>query len=218
MMKSKDFVSRPFERLKKQIERKQTKTPPPKQKKKEEYSDDELFSGAMEDVQEITAFRALSCEQRPAMQAASSAPLSPDRAAIAELAAIASGQAAFNLPDTQEYVQWSHPDHPESLLPKLHQGFFSVQAFLDLHGFSVPEAEEELDIFLRDSFARRASCVKIIHGRGLRSLKGPRIKEAVIKRLLGKHRNDIIAFVSARQCDGGLGALYVLLAKPKNMP
>ena len=55
--------------------------------------------------------------------------------------------------------------------------------------------------------------MKIIHGRGLRSVKGPRIKDAVVRRLLGQYRKDVIAFTSARQCDGGLGALYVLLRK-----
>jgi DNA-nicking Smr family endonuclease len=55
--------------------------------------------------------------------------------------------------------------------------------------------------------------VKVIHGRGLRSVKGARLKEAVIKRLAGHFRKDIIAYVTARQCDGGLGALYVLLRK-----
>jgi DNA-nicking Smr family endonuclease len=53
--------------------------------------------------------------------------------------------------------------------------------------------------------------VKIIHGRGLRSPRGPVLKEKLIKRLSGKYRKHVVAFVTARQCDGGLGALYILL-------
>ena len=126
---------------------------------------------------------------------------------------IAGGQRPIHLPDTQEYVEWVHPELRRADLIDLHQGQFSVQAFLDLHGFTVPEAEEELDLFLRESFRKGLTCVKIIHGRGLRSVKGPRIKDAVIRRLLGHFRKDMIAYTSARQCDGGLGALYVLLRK-----
>jgi len=48
---------------------------------------------------------------------------------------------------------------------------------------------------------------------GLRSVRGPVLEDAVIRRLSGRYRRDVIAFVSARQCDGGLGALYVLLQK-----
>jgi DNA-nicking Smr family endonuclease len=219
-MSSKEFASRPFEKLKKQIERTQAKTPSPpsaRLKKKEESTDDELFSGAMKDVQEIEDFRTLPCGQRTVKPAARANPVSPDRAALAELDAIASGEAAMHLPDTQEYVEWCHPDQHESILKKLHEGRYAVQATVDLHGFTVPEAEEELELFLRDAFLKGAGCVKIIHGRGLRSLKGPRLKDAVIRRLLGKHRGEILAFVSARQCDGGLGAVYLLLRKRQQM-
>jgi DNA-nicking Smr family endonuclease len=66
---------------------------------------------------------------------------------------------------------------------------------------------------LKDSFRKGLRCVKIIHGRGLRSPLGPVLKTAVIKWLSGRYRKSIIAYVTARQCDGGLGALYVLLRK-----
>ncbi|UCH46386.1 MAG: Smr/MutS family protein [Nitrospiraceae bacterium] len=52
--------------------------------------------------------------------------------------------------------------------------------------------------------------MKIIHGRGLRSPDGPVLKKAVIQWLLTRYRKYIVAFASARQCDGGLGAIYVL--------
>ncbi len=212
-MTKKGFASRPFEKLKKRIERTQLQPagPPPQKKKKEEYTDEELFTNEMKGVQEIADFRARAVPNRVVKPAARLVPVSPDRDAIAELEAIASGQAAMHLPDTQEYVEWYNPDHQESILPRLHEGQFAVQEYVDLHGFTVPEAEEELELFLRAAFLKNVSCIKIIHGRGLRSVKGPLIKDAVIRRLLGKHRHQIIAFVSARQCDGGLGALYVLL-------
>ena len=96
---------------------------------------------------------------------------------------------------------------------KLHTGHFSVQGYIDLHGYTGDEVNEQLDGFLAEAFRKDWRCVKIIHGRGLRSVKGPVLKDAVIKRLAGRYRKRITAFVTARQCDGGLGALYVLLRK-----
>lgn len=209
------FSVRPFEKLRKAMEGNAARVAPPpsRKKKKEEYSDDELFKSEMDDVQEIKEFRALACDQPHRKMSAGTARPDPDREALAVLGRIAEGREPIHLPDTQEYVEWANPDYHDHIIPKLHEGHFSVQAYLDLHGCTVSEAEEELDLFFEESSRKSFSCVKIIHGRGLRSVKGARIKNAVVKRLSGHYRKDIVAFVTARQCDGGLGALYVLLKK-----
>ncbi len=209
------FSVRPFEKLRKTLERNavQAAPPPLRQKKKEEYTDEELFSSAMDGVQENEIFRKLSFAHRPRRTAQTTHKADPEQEALAVLEEIAEGQLQIHLPDTQEYVEWTNPEYHEHVIPKLHEGHFSVQAYLDLHGCTVPEAEAELDQFFDESFKKGLRCVKIIHGRGLRSVKGPRVKDAVIRRLSGHFRKDIIAFVTARQCDGGLGALYVLLVK-----
>lgn len=214
-MSNKSFSSKPFQKLKKQIESVQTTSAPQPSpsKKKTEYTDEELFSSAMDDVRAIEAFRTLSCVQYHPKPETSVVRPDPDRQVHEILSEITEGQRLINLPDTPEYVEWVNPAHQETITSKLHQGTFSVQAYLDLHGFTVPEAEAEMEIFLQEAFTKGMSCVKIIHGRGLRSPDGPRIKETVIRRLSGRHRKRVIAFVSARQCDGGLGAVYVLLTK-----
>lgn len=215
-MASKSFTVRPFERLRKTIERHaaSNELQPPRKKKKEEHTEDELFTSAMGDVNVIEAFRALSCERSDNGKANPVAKRhDPELEAREILTAIAEGTMPINLADTPEYVEWTNPDYASLIKEHLQEGRFSVQAFLDLHGCTVPEAEEELDAFLHDAFTKALRCVKIIHGRGLRSIKGPRIKQAVIRRLLGRYRKDIIAYTSARQCDGGLGALYVLLIR-----
>ena len=141
-----------------------------------------------------------------------------DQEALAELSAITEGLLPIHLPDTQEYVEWIDPAFRDDIILSLHEGRFSVQAYIDLHGFIVPEAEEELDDYITHSQKKGFCCVKIIHGLGLRSVKGARLKGAVVKRLSGHFRKDIIAYVTARQCDGGLGALYVLLRKKEGTP
>lgn len=179
--------------------------------KKEHLTDEELFCDAMDDVQEIEEYRGLSCAQRHRKIISEPARRHPDCEALMILSEIAEGRQPVNLPDTQEYVEWTNPDYRDDIVQRLHRGYFSVQEFLDLHGFTVPEAEMELESFIEASFKKGLRCIKIIHGRGLRSTRGARLKEAVVKRLSGHYRKDIIAYVTARQCDGGLGALYVLL-------
>lgn len=208
------FSIRPFDKLRKTLEQREAAAPPPpRQKKKEDYTDDELFSREMGDVLVIEEFRSLACAPRPQNRRTAPAPRDPDQEALAELCAITDGLQPIHLPDTQEYVEWIHPAFRDDIIRSLHEGRFSVQAHLDLHGCIVPEAEEELDDFLADSLKKGHVCVKIIHGRGLRSARGARLKHVVVKRLSGHFRKDIIAYVTARQCDGGLGALYVLLRK-----
>jgi DNA-nicking Smr family endonuclease len=165
----------------------------------------------MDDVQEIEEYRGLSCAQRHRKIISEPARRHPDREALMILSEIAEGRQPVNLRDTQEYVEWTNPDYGDDIIQRLHGGYFSVQEFLDLHGFTVPEAEMELESFIEASFKKGLRCIKIIHGRGLRSTRGARLKEAVVKRLSGHYRKNIIAYVTARQCDGGLGALYVLL-------
>lgn len=214
--KSAIFSIRPFEKLKKKIES-QHAVPAPQTvpaKKEHPATEEELFTFAMSDVEEIVEFRELSCTQRRI-------PLDPgrkdpDSQALRTLDEIAHGETPIDLSGTQEYVEWANPDCRDDIIEKLHEGRFAVENFIDLHGCTVTEAEAEIETFLTDALRRGLRCVKIIHGRGLRSLKGPLIKETVVRRLSGHYRKSVIAYVTARQCDGGLGALYVLLKKTSN--
>ena len=97
------------------------------------------------------------------------------------------------------------------VLRKLRRGQYRVQAELDLHGLNVAEAKQVLREFLVDSLHGQLRCVRIIHGKGLRSgHRGPVLKSAVSAVL--RRTAAVVAYVSARQVDGGTGAVYVLLA------
>jgi DNA-nicking Smr family endonuclease len=215
MSSKKEFSIHPFEKLNKKIASAQAvpPLPRPRQKKKEQYTEEELFSREMQDVLVIDEFRSLDCAIRPRKFKQEAASCGPDQEPLSILREIATGERPIHLPVTQEYVEWIDPAFRVDIIQNLHTGSYAVQAFLDLHGCTVPEAEEDLDEFMQESFKKGRSCLKIIHGRGLRSVKGARLKNAVVKRLSGHFRRNIIAFVTARQCDGGLGALYVLLGK-----
>jgi DNA-nicking Smr family endonuclease len=99
----------------------------------------------------------------------------------------------------------------KTVLRKLRRGQYQVQAEIDLHGLTVLEAKEALRAFLANALARHFRCVRIVHGKGLRSgHRGPVLKSAVSSVL--RRVGPVLAYVSARQVDGGTGALYVLLA------
>lgn len=210
-----DFTNRPFDKLRKKlVQAAASPAPPPASKEPAAPSDDDLFADAMCGVQEIAAFRVLPCAKRSSRTPRVRENTDADREALDILGQIASGRLPINLSVTQEYIEWTNPDARKGLAEELHGGRFAVEAMLDLHGVTGDEVHGELDRFLDEAAKRGFRCVKIIHGRGLRSLNGPVLKDAVVRRLSGRYRKRVIAFVSARQCDGGLGAMYVLLQRP----
>ena len=98
-----------------------------------------------------------------------------------------------------------------NVLRKLRRGDYRVQGELDLHGLTVAEAKQALREFLGEALLRQWRCVRIIHGKGLRSgHRGPVLKGMVGAML--RKVGPVLAYVSARQVDGGTGAVYVLLS------
>ena len=96
------------------------------------------------------------------------------------------------------------------ILKKLRRGFWATQDHLDLHGLRVEEARALLVSFLNDALKHGLRCVRIVHGKGLRSKNA----EPVLKRKTGNwlaQRDEVLAFVQARAEDGGGGAVMVLL-------
>ena len=115
--------------------------------------------------------------------------------------------------DTPEYVEELVRGFQKNLFAALHQGYISISRVLNLHRLRVHEAEEIFHSFMKDCLHRGDHCVLIIHGRGLSSKGEPILKHNVQEWLkYGPDRKYVIGFCSARQCDGGTGATYVLLS------
>ena len=96
------------------------------------------------------------------------------------------------------------------VLRKLRRGHWVTQDQLDLHGLRTEEARQLLVAFLNEALAKGWRCVRIVHGKGLRSEN----REPVLKRKVGNwlaQRDEVLAFVQARPEDGGSGAVVVLL-------
>ncbi len=98
----------------------------------------------------------------------------------------------------------------DSVWRRLRRGTYKIGAELDLHGLNRYVAQAEVSAFLAHCQDHNIRAVRIIHGKG----RGSPNSGPVIKSLLDgwlRRRRDVLAFASARACDGGTGAVYVLL-------
>ena len=87
------------------------------------------------------------------------------------------------------------------VLRKLRRGHWVTQDQLDLHGLRSEEARRLLVAFLNEALVKGLRCVRIVHGKGLRSEN----REPVLKRKVGNwlaQRDEVLAFVQARPEDG----------------
>jgi len=118
----------------------------------------------------------------------------------------------YSVSDTPEYMEGTGYRLPMEWARRLHRGDFPVQAHIDLHGYTIAAAKPALESFLLEAIASGKQSVLIIHSRGLSSPGEPVLKNLVKDWLTRRAwRKWIIAFASARACDGGTGATYVLL-------
>jgi DNA-nicking Smr family endonuclease len=118
----------------------------------------------------------------------------------------------FVVADTPEYIEGVGYHVNPAVTRYLHRGNFSIQAHVDLHGLSARTAQEVFDRFLKESLMAGKRALLIVHGRGLSSPEKPVLKTKVEQWLTtGPWRKWVLAFSSARACDGGAGATYVLL-------
>lgn len=210
-MRTSEWSFTPFKGLKKVIE--SNKKTVIKKDTIKDKTDEEIFIEAMADVREIREFREIPIKEPLRIKCPEGYRRLLYRAddSLEILRQIVSGERKIRLSDTGEYMEWISPNMRKDITQRLHQGDFSVQDYIDLHGMTLSEAEEAFCLFFRDAIKKRLFCVKVIHGRGLRSPGGPVLKEALKKWLQGNFRKWVLAYSSAKDCDGGLGATYVIL-------
>lgn len=178
-------------------------------------ADDEVvFAREMADVVPLSAearARVLPQPPAPAGRVVSDA----DAEALAELSDLVTGEGPFDLANTVEFVEGGVAGIDRRLVRKLRAGAFAVKSHLDLHGMNAVEARAAVDRFLTRAHQRDERCVLIVHGRGLNSKDQiPVLKNRLTTWLArGNWSRLVLAFATARPCDGGAGALYVLLRR-----
>jgi len=176
-----------------------------------------LFRAAMVDVRPLDP-RARERREGPPPAAEGRPVTPPDAEALAELCDIVAGSAPFDLTQTDEHVEGAVVGLDPRLLRRVRAGEFAYQAHLDLHGMTVDEARPAVDTFLAEAYRSGKRCVLIVHGRGLNSKdQVPVLKSRLTSWLArGQFARLILAFTSARPCDGGAGALYVVLRRQRH--
>lgn len=114
--------------------------------------------------------------------------------------------------ETGEELIHARPGVQQRVLRRLRRGQYSVGAELDLHHMNAEAARESLGAFIEESRRRMLTCIKVIHGKGLRSKADGPVLKRLVSHWLRRHP-AVLAFASARPNDGGTGAVYVLLKR-----
>lgn len=178
---------------------------------KKPVNDDDLsmFRDAVGDVKPVANDRHPSTTAKPAARVKSQQ--QDNQAVMHELM---SDFSDFDLLETGEHLSWTAPGIQHAELRKLKQGKHAIRAEIDLHGMTRDQAHRALSDFLGTAQMRDHRCVRVIHGKGRKvAERSPVLKKSVDGWL--RHHKQVLAFCSARDNDGGTGAVYVLLRKAR---
>ncbi|MEN6621933.1 MAG: Smr/MutS family protein [Smithella sp.] len=171
-------------------------------------SDKEIFLTAMEGVNPIERDKVVRRIEKQCGK-----PLSrSDNEELSSLLRLVKCGEGFIVSDTPEYIEGTGYNVREEYARRLHQGDFSIQDHIDLHGMNVENAKEAFESFMKNALISGKRTVLIIHGRGLSSRGEPILKNKVREWLNQSYwLKRVLAYASAQSYDGGAGATYVLL-------
>jgi DNA-nicking Smr family endonuclease len=115
--------------------------------------------------------------------------------------------------ESGDALLFRRPEVGMAAFRRLRAGQFRVDGEIDLHGLTAAMVEPSLRDFLAEARRHRARVVRVIHGKGRRSgARGPVLKLVASNFLC--RLGQVLAFASAREVDGGSGAILVLLDTP----
>ncbi|HEY4146138.1 Smr/MutS family protein [Pinirhizobacter sp.] len=170
-------------------------------------SDDDalLFREAIGEVRRFDEAPLPPAAPRPAPRARQ---FEADEAAVPkELLDLAFDPALMEIGEELSYLR---EGYPPKLLKQLKRGQFSVQDDIDLHQMNLAAAQVTIIDFLAHARREGIRCVRIVHGKGLRSKAHGPVLKMMTDRML-RRLDDVVAFASARPMQGGTGAVVVLL-------
>jgi DNA-nicking Smr family endonuclease len=172
--------------------------------------EENLFREAMEGVRPVSGEGYVERTFQPTLPRGTAE--SEDAEVLARLRDLVRYGIGFNVSETPEYIEGTGYNVGRGITERLHRGDFSIQAHVDLHGLTQDAAREVFERFLDWAVTTGKKGVLIVHGRGLSSPGEPVLKRKVVEWLTrGPWRKRVVAYCSARTCDGGAGATYVLL-------
>lgn len=111
--------------------------------------------------------------------------------------------------ESGEELSFVRDGYAPRLLRRLRRGHYAVHGHLDLHHMTRDTAKTALLEFISVATREGLGCVRVVHGKGLRSQGRPVLKQMTNQLL--RHHKGVVAFTSCRPIDGGTGAVVVLL-------
>ena len=123
-----------------------------------------------------------------------------------------SAAPSFALVEASECLSYLRAGRQKRVLRELRRGRWPVEDEIHLRGLHAAEALRAAGDFIKDARNEGFRCVRIVHGKGHGSDDGRPVIKGEIDHWLRRH-DAVDAFCSARDPDGGSGALYVLLRR-----
>lgn len=126
--------------------------------------------------------------------------------------------------DINEDFDFSHSEEADSshrkngvqlkVMQKLKRGQFPPADQFDLHHLDLRNGKTELLKFISSAKQQGLQSIRVIHGKGLRSKQGPKLK-LMTRQVLRDHPH-VLAYTACKPADGGDGATDVLLKRDKS--
>lgn len=180
--------------------------------KTDNHADDVQFNEAMQGVQRHHHDRAdlATSPRRDINQAARrKAATTEEERVIDNLSS-----EAVELVESSEELVFAGPGIQFGLLKRLKQGHLPWEEGLDLHGYTVDRARDELSLFIRSALRKNLRCVIVVHGKAYSEAGQQPLLKSYVNEWL-RRMPGVLAFCSAQDRDGGTGALYVLLKRSR---
>lgn len=175
----------------------------PKQTGSDQLSDEQLLQQALEGVVPLkNPERSDSRKPRRPL----SKPTYDHNESAPEPSELSETEAALSIDSDN-----SHRKHgvQTRVLKRLKRGHYPLEDQFDLHHLNMRTGKSALLEFINWSCRQNLKCIRVIHGKGLRSADGPKLK--IMARDILRNHPKVMAFTSCKQNEGGDGATDILL-------
>lgn len=166
-----------------------------------------LFAQAVAGVRKLPQDRAAPF--RPRLRPIPHQSIRDGRAVLAEMLTFKADQIDVT---TGDELLFRRNGISKETVRRMKQGQIAIEGELDLHGLTVEQARRAFASFLHTAHQEGRRCVRLIHGKGLRSEARLPVLKGCVNGWL-QQRDEVLAFCSARPEDGGTGAVYILLKR-----